>query len=62
VGVVIAGYEVPHTHIHVIPTTSMAQLSFEHAARSVERSALEAAAGDIRAALRAAGRVEVVDA
>ena len=28
VGVIIAGYEVPHTHIHVVPTNAMAQLAF----------------------------------
>src|SRR5918994_4604493 len=27
VGVLIAGYEVPHMHVHVIPTTNMGQLS-----------------------------------
>ena len=32
VGVIVAGYEVPHTHVHVIPTSSMAQLSFANAA------------------------------
>jgi diadenosine tetraphosphate (Ap4A) HIT family hydrolase len=48
VGMIIAGYEVPHTHIHLIPTTSMSQLDFANAARSVERDALEAAAAAIR--------------
>lgn len=61
VGVIIAGYEVPHMHIHVIPTNSMAQLSFANAAASVERAELEAAAAAIRAELRAMGRSEVVD-
>ena len=32
VGVIIAGYEVPHTHVHVIPTNSMAELAFANAA------------------------------
>ena len=36
VGVIIAGYEVPHAHIHVVPTENMGQLSFENAARSVD--------------------------
>ena len=26
IGVIIAGYEVPHTHVHVIPTNSMAEV------------------------------------
>lgn len=60
VGVIVAGYEVPHTHIHVIPTDTMAQLSFANAAASVDRDELEAAADAIRAQLRAMGRPEVV--
>lgn len=52
VGLIIAGYEVPHAHIHLIPTTSMAQMSFANAATSADPLALEAAAGRIRAALR----------
>ncbi len=55
IGVIIAGYEVPHTHIHVVPTNDMSELSFANAAASVERSELEAAAGAIRDALRALG-------
>lgn len=51
VGLIIAGYEVPHTHVHVIPTTSMDQLSFANAATSVDRDDLEAAAASIRAEL-----------
>lgn len=61
VGVIIAGYEVPHTHIHVIPTHDMSQLSFANAAPSVPAADLAAAAASIRAALRALGRTEVVD-
>lgn len=60
IGLVIAGYEVPHTHIHVIPTTSMAELSFANAAASVDPDDLESAAEAIRAELRAAGRADVV--
>lgn len=48
VGMIIAGYEVPHTHIHLIPTTNMSQLDFANAASSVDREALEAAAAAIR--------------
>jgi diadenosine tetraphosphate (Ap4A) HIT family hydrolase len=51
VGVIIAGYEVPHAHIHVIPTDDMSQLSFENAAASVDRDDVEAAAAAIRDAL-----------
>lgn len=51
VGLIIAGYEVPHAHIHLIPTTNMGQLSFANAATSVEPAALETAAAAIRTAL-----------
>lgn len=61
IGLIVAGYEVPHTHLHVIPTSSMADLSFANAASTVEREELEAAAARIRAALRAAGRIEASD-
>ena len=59
VGVIIAGYEVPHLHVHVIPTDSMAQLSFANAARSMPPHELESAAAAIRAELAAMGRSEV---
>lgn len=55
VGVIIAGYEVPHAHIHVIPTNDMSEISFANAASSVDRETLDSAAGAIRAALGDAG-------
>ena len=55
VAVIIAGYEVPHTHIHVVPTTELAQVSFAAAADSVERSELDDAASRIKDALRSLG-------
>ena len=51
VGLIIAGYEVPHTHLHVVPTSHMGNLDFSTAARSVERAVLEDAADAIRDAL-----------
>ncbi len=59
VGVIVAGYEVPHTHVHVIPTNSMAELSFANAATSVDPAELEQAAAALRAELRAMDRHEV---
>jgi histidine triad (HIT) family protein len=53
VGLIIAGYEVPHTHIHVIPTEHMGQLNFANAAASVDRDELQSAAEAIRAAMNA---------
>ena len=62
VGVIIAGYEVPHAHIHVVPTNDMSQLNFANAALEVDRFSLEAAASSIRQALRANGHDDhVVD-
>jgi diadenosine tetraphosphate (Ap4A) HIT family hydrolase len=55
VGLIIAGYEVPHAHIHVIPTDDMSQLSFANAATSVSREDLEDAARRITEALEANG-------
>jgi len=61
VGVIVAGYEVPHTHVHVIPTSSMAQLSFANAAAGVDRDDLDSWAAAIRRELRAAGADGVSD-
>lgn len=47
VGLVIAGYEVRHVHLHVIPTMSMADLDFARARRAA-RSDLEAVAARLR--------------
>ena len=60
VGVIIAGYEVPHTHVHVIPTNAMSELSFANAAPSVDRETLDAAADAIRQALRNNGHDQEV--
>ncbi len=51
VGLIIAGYEVPHAHIHLIPTSSMSQLDFANASPSADRADLEAAAHAIRVAM-----------
>lgn len=51
VGLIIAGYEVNHCHIHLIPTENMGQLNFANAAASVERSTLEAHAEKIKQSL-----------
>ena len=59
VGVIIAGYEVPHLHVHVIPTNSMADVAFANAAPWVDPAELEAAAEAIRVRLREMDRPEV---
>jgi histidine triad (HIT) family protein len=52
VGLIIAGYEINHCHIHLIPTRSMADLDFANAAPSISREELEAHASAITSALQ----------
>jgi histidine triad (HIT) family protein len=59
IGVIVAGFEVPHTHVHVIPTHDMGDLSFANAATAIDPAELEAAAEAIREQLGAMGRPEV---
>ncbi len=51
VGLIIAGYEVPHAHIHVVPTTHMGQFDFATAATDIDRNDMESNAAAIRSAL-----------
>ncbi len=51
VATVIAGFEVPHVHVHVFGANSMDDLNFATAAASVEQSELAADAARLRAAL-----------
>jgi diadenosine tetraphosphate (Ap4A) HIT family hydrolase len=60
VGVIVAGYEVPHCHIHVVPTNEMAELSFANAATSVDGDELGSAASAIRTELRRLGHADQV--
>ena len=53
VGLIIAGYEVPHAHVHLIPTEHMGHLNFANAATSVDRTEMDDAALAIRVALQA---------
>ena len=52
IGLIIAGYEVNHCHIHLVPTQSMHELNFANAAASVSRETLEANAQKIIDALK----------
>lgn len=40
VGMIIAGFEVPHTHLHVVPINKESDLSFANAASSVDHAEL----------------------
>jgi diadenosine tetraphosphate (Ap4A) HIT family hydrolase len=55
VGLIVAGLEVPHCHIHLIPIRSESDLSFSNADPSVAAEELAAQAATIRAALAARG-------
>jgi histidine triad (HIT) family protein len=52
IGLMIAGLEVPHLHVHVVPIDDVHDLDFANAARSVDRGDLEDAANSIRTELR----------
>jgi diadenosine tetraphosphate (Ap4A) HIT family hydrolase len=49
-GLVIAGFEVPHLHVHVFPAWQMSDFDFR-GARSASEQDLDAAAARLRAAL-----------
>lgn len=51
----VAGFEVPHLHLHVLPAWGEAELSFANARHDVPAEQLDAAAERLRAALRDAG-------
>lgn len=61
VGLIIAGLEVPHTHLHVIPIDSEADLDFASADHGASPTSLDDAADALRRALRDAGRTETAD-
>jgi len=58
-GLMIAGFEIDHLHLHVLPAWGEAELSFARA-RPASREELEEACGRLRAALRELGYGEHV--
>lgn len=60
VGMIIAGLEVPHCHLHLIPIDAESDLSFANADHNARAEDMEAAAEQLRAALRANGHTDVV--
>lgn len=59
VGMMLAGLEVPHVHIHLVPIWGVHDMDFSNADANADSDAIEAAAEKIRAALRAEGHPEV---
>ena len=55
VATVMAGFEVPHVHLHVFGADSMSDLDFANAAASVEPAELAANAARLREALGTGG-------
>jgi histidine triad (HIT) family protein len=50
IGVLVAGFEVPHAHLHLVPIRSEGELSFAHA-KAASPEELKAVGQAIRAAL-----------
>ena len=59
-GVIIAGFEVPHLHVHVFPSWGIDDFDFDNAKRDPEHTELDAAADTLRQALRATGHADCV--
>ena len=59
IGLIIAGFEVPHTHLHVVPIDHMDHLDFGQADDDADPGDLDAVAEELRAVLLAAGHPEV---
>src|SRR3954469_10302686 len=59
IGLIIAGLEVPHTPLHVVPTDAERDLSFANADGNATPESLAAAADRLRAALTARGAAGV---
>ncbi len=55
VGLMIAGLEVPHVHLHVVPIDGVHDMDFANAQREPDPAAMDQARDDLVAALRAAG-------
>lgn len=62
IGVMVQGFEVPHTHIHVWPANSPADFDFARADRSPSAESLDEAAMKIRVALVEHGHGDSVPA
>ena len=59
VGMMLAGLQVPHAHIHLVPIWDEADLAFANADPDPGEEALDEAAQTVRTALREMGATEV---
>ncbi|MBL8924837.1 MAG: HIT family protein [Pseudonocardia sp.] len=55
VGLMVAGFEIPHLHLHVFPAADMAPFHFANAAAAVDPDEQDGYAAALRTALRDAG-------
>ena len=55
VGLMIAGFEVPHVHVHVVPISTMAHLDFSQADTSPDPADLDAVADLLREQIAQSG-------
>jgi diadenosine tetraphosphate (Ap4A) HIT family hydrolase len=61
VGLLVAGLEVPHAHLHLVPADRIADLDFARQDGQARPADLDAAAERIRGALRELGYAQVSD-
>ncbi len=61
-GLIIAGFEVPHLHVHVFPAWGLADFDFTRVDHDPDPAAMDDAAERLRAALRDLGCAETVPA
>jgi len=61
-GIMIAGFEVPHLHVHVWPTNSLSDFDLARAEDNPDPAKMDANADKLRAALREDGHTEVPEA
>jgi len=61
IGLMIAGFEVPHTHLHVVPMNAMHDLDLANAEADPDPDSLDAAADALRRTLSDLGAEGVTD-
>jgi histidine triad (HIT) family protein len=61
VGLMVAGLEVNHVHLHLVPIRSLGDMNFANADKNADGAAMDAAAEALRTTLRGMGCAEVSD-